>query len=376
MEKNLLRILIFDSASVILALILFLYGPMGEKSFFYVSSWVIFACLSVSFGLTLLYILKNRERSNLTIIFFILLVSGVVISFFNWFAGGLIALLSLPFLLFSKNIRGEIEIAITYSGFFILALLPPLETYLRINPSFLDYIIIGAGFALIVAGLVLAYRRVELSLMLGFILLALSFFLIAPFHEIFHIHYNGIFGVYDSSIIILAALTFFVFLFSILEYDRKSIQLQEEIRKGYEYLTKGKYKKAEGIFRILYKKKRDKDVLNGLSIALMREGKLDESERILKKLVSRYPEETYLLNLGNLYYRKGNKREAMLLYSKILKNNPECYNALNNLARCYMDLGEYENAEKLLKRAIEISPEKKVAQINYKELKEKMASEN
>jgi len=41
-----------------------------------------------------------------------------------------------------------------------------------------------------------------------------------------------------------------------------------------------------------------------------------------------------------------------------------------------MDLGEYENAEKLLKRAIEISPEKKVAQINYKELKEKMASEN
>ncbi len=374
MEKSLLRLLAFDSAVVLLVLTVFLYGPMGEPGFFLSVSWLMFVLLLISSALTLAYILRRRRLTAPVMIFIAVAVFGILLSFFNWLAGGIIALLSLVFLLLSPAVMGEREIMIAYGGFMLLALLPPIETYFGIAPSFLDYVIIGAGLALIVVGILMAYRRIEIPLMLGFVFLSQAFLFVAPFHEIFGIHSNGTFGIYDTTIIVLASLTFFIFLFSLLEYDIRIAQLQEKIRKGYEYIEKGEYRKAEGLFRILYRKARNEEILNGLSIALMRGGKFKEAEKILRKLVSRYPSEVYLTNLGNLYYRKGEIRKAMLLYGKVLKENPNSYNALNNLARCYMELGEYEKARKLLERAIKISPEKEVAQMNYRTLKEKIGS--
>jgi len=376
MNTTLTHILAFGSLAVILTLIIFLYGPLGNRDFFFIASWITFILLLAALALILFQILKIGEKSNLIILFFVLLIMGFALAFFNWFIGGIVALVSILLLLLSPKIHGTKEIFMVYGGFFLLAILPPLEALFSISPSILDYILISVALGVIVTGLYLAAKRIELPLMLGFIFLSLAFLTVAPLHEALGIHNNGTYGIYDSSIIILASATFFLFLFSLLHYDVRYMKLQEKIGKGYEYIEKGDYKKAEGLFRILYKKSRNREVLNGLSIALMRGGKLDEAEKILKLLVKRYPEETYLLNLGNLYCRKGSYGLAMEIYKKILKKNSKSYNALNNLARCYMELREYEKAKILLERAMKISSKNKVAETNYRLLLKKMRAES
>ncbi len=374
MEKGVLHLLVFNAAVVIITLTVFLYGPMGNSHFFLISSWVIFSLLLLAASFTLYHILRRRGWDRMTMLFLSMLALGFVLSFFNWFIGGVIALIALLFLFLSPRTLGDWEILVSYGGFAYLALLPPLETYLGIFPSFWDYIVIAAGIVIILLGVFLARRKLEFELMLGFIFLSLSFLILAPFHELFGIHNNGVFGIYDASIIILAVITFFIFLFSLLEYDIKWMEMQEKIRKGYIYIGKGEYKKAEGLFRILYKRSKDEEILNGLAIALMRGGKLNEAEKILQALVRRYPNEIYLTNLGNLYYRRGNLQAAMLLYGKVLKKNPDSYNALNNLALCYMDLGEEDKARKLLERAMKIKPKSGVAEMNYRKLLKKAKS--
>jgi tetratricopeptide (TPR) repeat protein len=131
-------------------------------------------------------------------------------------------------------------------------------------------------------------------------------------------------------------------------------------------LDEGNPSAAYAIFKKLYERDRyNEEVLNGMAIALMRMGKFEESEGYLRELLKISNKDIYLANLGNLYYRMGDVEKAIRIYGEVLKKNPQCYVALNNLAKCLMDKGENEKAAMLLKRALEINPNNEVANRNY-----------
>ncbi len=369
MEKWEFRSLLFDAIAVTLTLIIFLYGPLGDHGFFMISAYLIFVLLLISVGITLYVLLKSIGFNSLSYPFFAILLSGTVLVFFNWFLGGLIALASLYLLFIMRREKTGKSIIFVLIGFSVLAILPPVEAFLSISESFWDFIIIGFSFAIIIYGLLISFKTMNPEEYTGLIALSLSFLILAPAHEALGIRNNGTYGIYDTSIIVLAALVFYLFLMIFLNHESRVERMLHEIQKGYRYIEGEKYKKAEGHFRILRRKYNHPEIRNGLAIALMRQGKFGESEKILKKLIKSSNDEVYLANLGNLYYREGRLKDAMLIYGRILRKNPDSYNALNNLATCYMDRGEYQKAEKLLKRAMKISPEKNYAKINYERLK-------
>ncbi len=369
MEKWEFGALLFDSIVATFTLVVFLYGPLGDHGFFIISAYLTFALLLISLGVTLYALLKNTGLNSSLYPFFAVLLSGTVVIFFNWFLGGLIALASLYLLFIVRREKTGKSIIFVLIGFSVLAILPPLEAFLTLLQNFWDFVIIGFSFAIILYGLLVSFKTMNPREYIGLIVLSLSFLILAPAHEALGIRNNGTYGIYDTSIIVLSAIVFYLFLIIFLTHESRVERILQEIQDGYRYIEEGKYKKAEGHFRILRRKYNHPEIINGLAIALMRQGKFGESEKILKKLIKSSNDEVYLANLGNLYYREGRLKEAMLIYGRILHKNPNSYNALNNLATCYIDMGEYKKAEKLLKKAIKISPEKNYAKINYERLK-------
>ena len=381
MEKNVEYVLGLDIATVVSSLLIFFFGSWNVEPVFVVSTEIIFILAILSLAFTFLYYMKMGKNNSLLIPSLIVLGIGVVLTFFSWFIGGLIALISLLGLLLSKEMdksesRGIIS---SYVGLAILAIIPPIDVLFSLKFSVVDYAIITIGIILVVLGIFLSLKKrknVEEENM-GFILLSLSFLFLAPSHELFGIHNNGTYGVYDMSIFLLSSVVFFIFVGNFIVLQLRDKAVVREVGEGYRLMESGKYAEAVKHFKKAYQfLPNDDRVLNGLGVSLMKVGKFNESEQYLRKLTRLSGDKVYKTNLGNLYFRTGRIDKAMEIYEEVLKDDPNFYNALNNLARCYMEKGEYEKARELLEKAIEVDSDKKAAKVNYYFLLTSLGMEN
>ncbi len=360
-----------DVAAVISTLIIFLFGNLQAESAFALATQLIFVLIVLSLGFTFVHYVQVGNNNWLLLPSLVIFGAGAAITFFSWFIGGLVALASLILLLMAKEIeaKGRLGLFLTYGGFAMLSVMPPLSAFLGLNFGLTDYIIILIGLILVGIGVFLTLRlKKSMDIVsMGYILMSLSFLFIAPAHELLGIHSNGSYGIYDYSMVFSATITFFVFFANLMLYLWREKDVMKEVELGYKYLKKGKYPDAAEHFQnALEEYPEDERVLNGLGVSLMKMGKYNESEVHLRKLVRLYPEnDTYLTNLGNLYFRSGRIDNAIETYKKVLDRNPEFYNALNNLARCYMEKGDYEKAREYLQKAINVDNNQKAAKVNY-----------
>lgn len=74
------------------------------------------------------------------------------------------------------------------------------------------------------------------------------------------------------------------------------------------------------------------------------------------------------VNLANLLRESGRFREALPLYEDSLARFPQNDIALNGIGCCYRSLGRADDAEKCLRRAVELNPRSTVARINLAKL--------
>ncbi|NPA76120.1 MAG: tetratricopeptide repeat protein [Euryarchaeota archaeon] len=364
-------ILGLDVAAVISTIIIFLFGNLQAQSAFMLATQLIFVLSTLALALTFLYYVQVGSNNQLLIPGLVIFGIGAAITFFSWFIGGLVALAALLLLLMIKNIdaKERMGLFITYGGFAILAVMPPVAALLSLSFGMSDIILIIVGLALIIVGIIftLKVRKSVEVINIGFIFLTLAFLFIAPAHELLGIHANGGYGVYDESIVFSATVTFFIFFSNLVLYLWHEKNVLRDIELGYKFLKKGKYSEAYAHFQKAYKDFPDDErVLNGLGLSLMKMGKYNESEEYLRKLTRLYAgNNTYLTNLGNLYFRSGRIDKAIETYQKVLEREPNFYNALNNLARCYMEKGDYEKAREYLEKAIAVDQDKKAAKVNY-----------
>ncbi len=369
MDKNIIVVLTLDTLTLLISFILFFSGNLSYFPIFILAGQTIFILGLVALSATFTYFFFMGRVNKLFIPSIIVLAVGIILTFFNWFLGGVAVLISFLLLLLSKQVNWEhiLPFSLIFGGFSVMAVLPPLEALLSISNPLLDYVLITFSTISIVIGLYLSIKsRISIESHIGYLLLSLSFFLLPPYHEIFGIKNNGSYGIYDTAIILLSTLAYAIFLGNIIFILYRREGMKNEIRKGYTYLDEGKLSAAYAIFKKLYDRDRyNEEVLNGMAIALMKMGKFEESEGYLQELLKINSRDVYLANLGNLYYRMGNVEKAIKIYGEVLKKNPKCYVALNNLARCLMDKGENEKAAMLLKRAMEINPNDITAQKNY-----------
>lgn len=371
MEKYAEYILGLDVAAVISAILIFFFGNLDAETVFILATELIFTLVVLALAFTFLYYLQIGKNNWLLLPSVMVLAIGAALTFFSWFIGGLVALIGLVFLLLCKDGMESTEkrgIFITYAGFAILAIMPPLGAFINLQFGVTDYVIILIGMILVVFGVIttIKLRKHVEMVSVGFMLLTLSFLLIAPSHELLSIHGNGSYGIYDQSIIALASIVFFIFFVNVVLYRLAERKVIDSIETGYKLLRKGKYEEAAAKFKEALKSlPNDERVLNGLGLALMKMGNYRESEEYLRKLVRINNDKLYRTNLGNLYFRSGRIDKAIEIYQEVLKEDPQYYNALNNLARCYMEKGDYEKARELLEKAIEVDQDKKAAKVNY-----------
>ena len=100
------------------------------------------------------------------------------------------------------------------------------------------------------------------------------------------------------------------------------------------------------------------------ALTLMQQNKLDEAEPLFIELIAQQPELTgAYVNLGAI--EKDAKRipKAQEYFTKALDINPNFVDALVQKASIHQDLGEFSNAEDLLRRAEAIQPENPI--VNY-----------
>ncbi len=369
MDKNIIVVLTLDTLTLLISFILFFSGNLSYFPIFILAGQTIFILGLVALSATFTYFFFMGRINRLFVPSIIVLAVGILLTFFNWFLGGVVVLVSLLLLLLSKDANWEniLPFSLIFGGFSLMAILPPLEALFSVSYPTLDYVLIAMATVAIVAGLYISIKsRISIESHIGYLILSLSFFLLPPYHEIFGIKSNGSYGIYDTAIILLATLAYLIFLGDIILILYRREEMRNDIRKAYSHLDEGNPSAAYAIFKRLYERDRyNEEVLNGMAIALMRMGKFEESEGYLRELLKINSKDIYLANLGNLYYRMGDLEKAIKIYGEVLKKNPKCYIALNNLARCLMDRGENEKAAMLLKRAMEINPNDVTTQRNY-----------
>lgn len=97
---------------------------------------------------------------------------------------------------------------------------------------------------------------------------------------------------------------------------------------------------------------------NNYATALREDGKLEEAVEFLQNIIPLFPKSDSLWNtLAGIISIRDGEGNAILFYEECLKLKPNNVQALNNIAPAFISIGDYEKAEKALKKAMELAPD-------------------
>ncbi|WP_251619800.1 tetratricopeptide repeat protein [Odoribacter lunatus] len=137
-------------------------------------------------------------------------------------------------------------------------------------------------------------------------------------------------------------IVFFVCLSSIL-----LAQKQSDSQLAYTYYANKEYDKAAEIFLQLYQRTKSSSYLNFHVICLINGKKYNEAETTLKKyLKTDDNNKDFLINLGYIYEQQGKIQKSEEYFNKALKKLQPNNNDIQNLARKFREIREYEWATK------------------------------
>ncbi len=123
------------------------------------------------------------------------------------------------------------------------------------------------------------------------------------------------------------------------------------------YESEGKDEEAiDEYVRAVELNKKDYDSYYEISFLLNKIGKIDESEEMLKNLLSKKPDyfKASIL-LGNILYDKEQFKKAVNVYLDALKYNPEIYELYYGLGMSYTRLNDFQTALEYYRRAAVIN---------------------
>ena len=97
----------------------------------------------------------------------------------------------------------------------------------------------------------------------------------------------------------------------------------------------------------------------------LKKGELNKAEEEFKKALEYQPNEASHTSLGYVYQRQKRYEAAMDHYEQALALSPDHLGALNNMAVIYYDLGDLDQAEQVIDRALKIDPESAESWLNH-----------
>lgn len=97
----------------------------------------------------------------------------------------------------------------------------------------------------------------------------------------------------------------------------------------------------------------------------LKKGELNKAEEEFKKALEYQPNEASHTSLGYVYQRQKRYEAAMDHYEQALALSPDHLGALNNMAVIYYDLGDMDQADQVIDRALKIDPESAESWLNH-----------
>ncbi len=140
----------------------------------------------------------------------------------------------------------------------------------------------------------------------------------------------------------------------------KSSELAREYYNiGNTHYELGNYGKAVIFLRKAMELDEDlKTARFNLSLALLKDGKPEEAENILKSFLEEDPENQSVVEvLAYAYHIQGKEEDAIRIYRQILSSSPENNNARYNLGILFWEIDQLENALHEFRLLIELSPD-------------------
>ncbi|MBI5017337.1 MAG: tetratricopeptide repeat protein [Deltaproteobacteria bacterium] len=148
--------------------------------------------------------------------------------------------------------------------------------------------------------------------------------------------------------------------------QERDVTIPEAIGLAIALHREGRQGEAERIYRaVLEAAPEHPDALNFLGVLSHQQGRSAEAERLLRSAVEQAPDHPDALNnLGNVLEGTGNLREAEAAYRRVLELNPAHHGAQNNLGVVLKAQGRLEEAVATLTTAAAQRPEAFDAHLN------------
>jgi len=142
----------------------------------------------------------------------------------------------------------------------------------------------------------------------------------------------------------------------------------QNMNEGFNYLELGSFNKAEIYFQKVlqeYPDNKTATLCYGRAVGL--NGKPEKALAIFKSLLNKYPGDLEIqLNYAESLLWGKQFEKAKGYYLELMKDYSDNFTVLLGLANTYSNLKDYENAMKLVNRALEVKPENKGAMTSKK----------
>lgn len=143
------------------------------------------------------------------------------------------------------------------------------------------------------------------------------------------------------------------------------IEEKKLFQQAFELHKQGKLDEAEELYtKVLEQNPKHAEVLNFIGIINLQKFKLSLAEEYIKKAIDINPEPYFFENLAKVYLEMEDSMKAIVIYSELLKQQPDNYNYIFNLASAYKLAKDFDNAIKMYERAININPNNPDAYFN------------
>ena len=135
-------------------------------------------------------------------------------------------------------------------------------------------------------------------------------------------------------------------------------QNKEDINLAHSYYNAGEYEKATSLFENLFNQTRSQNYFNYYINCLIKTAEYDKAEKAVKKqMQTAKNDKSYNITLGYIYKSSNHNDKAKEQFDIVIKNIPAQRNTIISLANSFVNIGEYEYAEKTLISGAEITSE-------------------
>lgn len=244
-----------------------------------------------------------------------------------------------------------------------------VEALWRLTPWLFDSVTLSVLSALMVLAVLAVTLKASIPVAMRYtVVWAAAVFMMAlvPFHEVFGLFSNQVYGNVDRSIALagllagVSAIVFFLRRNWLAGVTQRELELGDELRReGLPLEAVKHYDRAIGIDRGLAHAWTRKE------LALRAAGSDLDAQQALREVLRLQPDSEGALNeMGVILRRQGKLREALGYFDKSVEKNPSFVAAWNNKGNTLQNLHQLREAIKCYDRALELNPAFEAALVN------------